>query len=229
VVVPVTKTWEELAKEAGGDSELAKKLDGIAEGERASMGGPVDAEATYREWMEEQGQKAAAETDGIDFERFAAETPMSPTEFWERYNDFLETAKDATGCNVPIETRILTEAEIAEFAGHRKPNADKRIAGFYDPDAKIIVFNEVVHKGVYNMDYSGRGYSNNDGHERFSFTMPEGFQARIFAHELAHAYCPDNDPTDVKKDGHGELHKQLMFEYLKMINDYLEALSKIKF
>jgi hypothetical protein len=51
VVIPVTKTWEQLAKEAGGDSRLAKELDNIEPSERASLGGPVDASVTYQEWF----------------------------------------------------------------------------------------------------------------------------------------------------------------------------------
>ena len=51
VIIPVTKSWEELAKEAGGDTELAKQLDDIPEGQRASIGGPVEGGMTYNEWF----------------------------------------------------------------------------------------------------------------------------------------------------------------------------------
>ena len=61
VVIPVTKTWEELAKEAGGDSDFAKKLDGIPDKERASMGGPVAAGTTYESWFAEQDRERQLE------------------------------------------------------------------------------------------------------------------------------------------------------------------------
>jgi hypothetical protein len=64
VVIPVTKTWEELAKEAGGDSDFAKKLDGIPGKERASMGGPVAADTTYESWFAEQDRERQLEILG---------------------------------------------------------------------------------------------------------------------------------------------------------------------
>ena len=64
VVIPITKTWEQLAKEAGGDSEFAKKLDAIPKGEMASMGGPVDAGTTYEAWFGEQGKERQLEILG---------------------------------------------------------------------------------------------------------------------------------------------------------------------
>jgi hypothetical protein len=60
----VTKTWEELAKEAGGDSDFAKKLDGIPGKERASMGGPVAADTTYESWFAEQDRERQLEILG---------------------------------------------------------------------------------------------------------------------------------------------------------------------
>jgi hypothetical protein len=60
----VTKTWEQLAKEAGGDSEFAKKLDGIPNKERASMGGPVEAGTTYESWFAEQDRERQLEILG---------------------------------------------------------------------------------------------------------------------------------------------------------------------
>jgi hypothetical protein len=60
----VTKTWEQLAKEAGGDSDFAKKLDGIPGKERASMGGPVEAGTTYESWFAEQDRERQLEILG---------------------------------------------------------------------------------------------------------------------------------------------------------------------
>lgn len=65
-LVPVLKSWEQLAKEAKGDVKLAKKLDRlekkIDKGTQASMDGkPVAADLTYEQWLEgrtEAEQKA---------------------------------------------------------------------------------------------------------------------------------------------------------------------------
>ena len=47
----VTKSWEQLAKEAGGNTELARKLDQMPEGTRASMDGQVAVSNTYDKWL----------------------------------------------------------------------------------------------------------------------------------------------------------------------------------
>lgn len=46
-----TKSWEQLAREAHGNSTLAKKLDQIDPGTRASMDGQVSAKTTYEDWL----------------------------------------------------------------------------------------------------------------------------------------------------------------------------------
>ena len=56
-ILPALKSWEELAEEAGGDAEWAKKMDEFQEGadggaQRASKDGTVDAAVTYEEWLE---------------------------------------------------------------------------------------------------------------------------------------------------------------------------------
>jgi len=68
-VVPVTKTWEELAKDAGGDTDVAKRmdqaeLDKVPERVRASMGGPVPAGTTYADWLKEQPRERQLEILG---------------------------------------------------------------------------------------------------------------------------------------------------------------------
>jgi hypothetical protein len=51
IAVPVTKTWEELAREDGGDVEAAKRLDGgWPNSQRASADGPVEGGTTYGNW-----------------------------------------------------------------------------------------------------------------------------------------------------------------------------------
>lgn len=52
--VPVLKSWEELAREAGGDTELAKTLDKVPEGTRASMNGQVPQTEKYGPWLKRQ-------------------------------------------------------------------------------------------------------------------------------------------------------------------------------
>jgi len=60
----VTKTWEQLAREAGGNSTIAKELDKIPTGDRASMGGPVSGNLRYEDWFAEQPEKFQRETLG---------------------------------------------------------------------------------------------------------------------------------------------------------------------
>lgn len=58
LLVPVTYSWAELAKRAGGDVDLAKKLDQIPPGTRASIDGQVPSAMTYNDWLTEK-QKTA--------------------------------------------------------------------------------------------------------------------------------------------------------------------------
>jgi|GEM_PF-3480675 len=51
MLLPKTKSWEQLAKEAGGNTDLAKKLDQMDPGTRASMDGQVAAGTTYQDWL----------------------------------------------------------------------------------------------------------------------------------------------------------------------------------
>jgi SPP1 gp7 family putative phage head morphogenesis protein len=76
VIVPVTKSWEQLAREAGGDAEAGRRMDElyrIHPSERASMGGPVSESMSYREWFEGQTAERQAE----------AGKPMGVEEFSE--------------------------------------------------------------------------------------------------------------------------------------------------
>ncbi|BDU76293.1 minor capsid protein [Mesoterricola sediminis] len=50
--LPVTKSWEELAREAHGNSRMAKELDKMGPGQRASMGGPVSGDLTFQGWFD---------------------------------------------------------------------------------------------------------------------------------------------------------------------------------
>jgi hypothetical protein len=72
VVLPITKTWEEPAREAGGDTERGRELDElyrIPNSQRASMGGPVES-MTYAEWEAERG-KDADKLFNVDKEAFS--------------------------------------------------------------------------------------------------------------------------------------------------------------
>lgn len=53
-LIAKTKSWEQLAREAGGDTDLARKLDQIPGGTRASMDGQVADSTTYEEWLKRQ-------------------------------------------------------------------------------------------------------------------------------------------------------------------------------
>ncbi|HLP30535.1 MAG TPA: phage minor head protein, partial [Geothrix sp.] len=67
--LPVTKTWEELAREAHGNSKLAKDLDKVEPGQRASMGGPVSGDLTYEGWFDTL--KKAQQEDILGPKRYA--------------------------------------------------------------------------------------------------------------------------------------------------------------
>lgn len=58
VCVPVTKSWEELATK---NKALARKLDQMEPGLRASMGGPVSGDTTWESWL--KGQKPDVQED----------------------------------------------------------------------------------------------------------------------------------------------------------------------
>ena len=62
--LPVTKSWEQLAKEAHGNSTLAKELDKIPHGERASMDRPVSGNTTYETWFKDQDRERQMEILG---------------------------------------------------------------------------------------------------------------------------------------------------------------------
>lgn len=49
--LPITKSWEQLAREAHGNSTLAKQLDAMSPSTRASMDGQVSAKTTYEDWL----------------------------------------------------------------------------------------------------------------------------------------------------------------------------------
>lgn len=59
--LPVTKTWEELATK---NKDLARQLDQIPPGERASMGGPVSGDTTWEGWFKGLERKDQVEILG---------------------------------------------------------------------------------------------------------------------------------------------------------------------
>jgi len=63
-LAPKTKSWEQLAREAGGDTRLAAELDKIPPGDRASMGGPVSGGTTFEQWFKDQDEATQREILG---------------------------------------------------------------------------------------------------------------------------------------------------------------------
>lgn len=61
VCVPITKTWEQLAKR---NKALAAQFDEIDPGTRASMGGPVSGDTTWESWLGAQSKEAQADILG---------------------------------------------------------------------------------------------------------------------------------------------------------------------
>jgi SPP1 gp7 family putative phage head morphogenesis protein len=66
--IPVTRSWEELARAAGGDPEAAKVLDGMSVSDRASMDGPVSGKLTYETWL--KGKDEAFQREVLGPARF---------------------------------------------------------------------------------------------------------------------------------------------------------------
>lgn len=64
MLLPRTKTWEELAKDAHGNSKVARALDQMPPGTRASMGGQVDGNLTYEGWFDSLSQDRQMEILG---------------------------------------------------------------------------------------------------------------------------------------------------------------------
>lgn len=62
--LPKTMSWEALAKEAHGNSRLAKELDKMTPGNRASMGGPVSGNLRYEDWFNGQSEARQLEILG---------------------------------------------------------------------------------------------------------------------------------------------------------------------
>jgi SPP1 gp7 family putative phage head morphogenesis protein len=50
-IIGVPKSWEQLAKESGGNTKLGKQLDKIDDGTRASMDGQVPDSVTFADWI----------------------------------------------------------------------------------------------------------------------------------------------------------------------------------
>ena len=67
--LPVTKSWETLARENGGNTRLARELDAMDASTRASMDGQVSSKLTYEGWFAEQS--AARQEDILGPARFA--------------------------------------------------------------------------------------------------------------------------------------------------------------
>ena len=63
-LAPATMSFEALAKEAHGNSRLAKELDKMTPGNRASMGGPVSGNLRYEDWFDRQSPERQLEILG---------------------------------------------------------------------------------------------------------------------------------------------------------------------
>lgn len=67
-LVPLLKSWEQLAREANGNETLARKMDRIAQkidrGTQASMDGQVAADLNYSDWLKTQPESTQREILG---------------------------------------------------------------------------------------------------------------------------------------------------------------------
>ena len=175
VVIPITKTWEQLAKEAGGDAEFAKKLDAIPRGERASMGGPVDAGTTYETWFAEQDRERQLEILGPGrmemYEKGVLSVsnmvdmggnPLSLDELKKEANSedvvlFEAVRKHTLGkteCSVPVEYGDLNDMSKKVYSKY--PEAGTYVEQNYDSTAGLCTWmynsssgkHEPVHIGI---------------------------------------------------------------------------------
>lgn len=64
VLLPDTKSWEQLARQAKGDTRLAKLMDEMPPSTRASMDGQVSADLTYEKWFADQSETRQKEILG---------------------------------------------------------------------------------------------------------------------------------------------------------------------
>lgn len=63
-LIPKTKSWEQLAREAHGNSTMAKRLDEMSGGTRASMDGQVPGSLNYEEWLKSKPAEVQQEILG---------------------------------------------------------------------------------------------------------------------------------------------------------------------
>lgn len=91
----VTKSWEELAREAHGSTRLARELDKIDPGDRSSMGGYVSGDTDFQGWLKDQS--VTVQKDILGEKKW---------EIWNRSGMSLNQLVDGTG-------RELTLKELA--------------------------------------------------------------------------------------------------------------------
>jgi hypothetical protein len=53
-MIGYVKSWEQLARENGGDTAFGRKIDKIDSGTRASMDGQVSKDMSYGEWLRDK-------------------------------------------------------------------------------------------------------------------------------------------------------------------------------
>jgi len=200
----------------GGDSDFAKKLDGIPDKERASMGGPVAAGTTYESWFAEQDRERQLEILGPGrmgmYERGTlgfsdmvnmAGKPMTLGELQEKQEKvadkpehelFFEKAVkevlEKIECPVPIVMGDL-EAIAKEVLGPRA-----RVKGLNDNLGLYVARGNTTKRIAINKNFvqewiekgtALRDYDRYDGYYVYDQLTPKQQLTHVIVHEIAHA------------------------------------------
>jgi hypothetical protein len=224
-ILPEMKSWEDLAREAGGDTEWARKMDRLQEdgseelkigkAERASADGEVDARLSYEEWA--KGKEPKRKIDDY-FYGITREVKADVGEYWKNegrptkmtYGDLPELIK-REAAKRPWEsiTDDLLESTKGKIGTCLFLN-DKD--GNLEPVAVIIDKNFVLRRynGEPIRDKSGNEVYGNDGYSYYTQKMPPDFQVKMtLCHEIAHNILGfDHDGLDA--EGHGTPHQALI-------------------
>jgi hypothetical protein len=97
ILIPITKSWEQLIKEAGG--EVPEGLTEIGDGTQASMDGQVAGDLTYEQWLKTKPEDFQLEVLG-----------KSKYALWKSGKLSLPQMVDMSG-------KPLTVAQLREKAG----------------------------------------------------------------------------------------------------------------
>ena len=204
-ILPELKSWEDLAEEAGGDTEWAKKMDEYQEGadggaQRASKDGYVDARLSYEEWKNAVMERSGGAQSSVTPQPVDAET----MKYFEEKNSTtaMAEAKKLVGYDGPIFCKdmnaaideIYEELNKAHGLSLKRTGDENDTAGFYFRDkagvvpTRIIISNDITKEcpsGKAPSEWLNPNYLHNGYDHYDNITTEEHFYWTV-AHELAH-------------------------------------------